>query len=304
MLDYKQFDSKVQKSLEKLSTKGKDGKPVYLFVVFDHRTAHGPLYGLQDMGQIKSLVNQSAGKGATGIVTHVGIIRALNRLYDEKVPIPTVTHLEGQSKQYGKITDQEYKRTLLTNVEEAFLVASPGISMHAYIGSDKEAEHLDMFRKVKKERIKCFYRYGEAPALMMMAFPPKDKNGEYDFDTLKLACAVGSDVGADLIKTFYWSKEPDKFKEVVRSSSVPVLIAGGPKIKDEKKGPIEVLEWCEGTRDAGGRGISIGRNIYQQKPLERGPGIMVSAIHKIFVDGMSAKEAAEESGLTKLLKES
>ncbi|MCK4554203.1 hypothetical protein KAU19_04540, partial [Candidatus Parcubacteria bacterium] len=74
----------------------------------------------------------------------------------------------------------------------------------------------------------------------------------------------------------------ETFKEVVAGCSVPVVIAGGPKMDSDK----EILEMVKGAIDAGGAGVSIGRNVFQYKD----PGIMVKAISGIVNTGISVEE--------------
>jgi fructose-bisphosphate aldolase/2-amino-3,7-dideoxy-D-threo-hept-6-ulosonate synthase len=63
---------------------------------------------------------------------------------------------------------------------------------------------------------------------------------------------------------------------------VPVIIAGGPKMGSEK----ELLEMIEGSLESGGRGVAIGRNVFQAED----PTGLVRRIAKIVHEGMTAEE--------------
>ncbi|RPJ13415.1 MAG: fructose-bisphosphate aldolase, partial [Desulfobacteraceae bacterium] len=75
----------------------------------------------------------------------------------------------------------------------------------------------------------------------------------------------------------------ETFKEVVAGCSIPVVIAGGPKMDSDR----EILEMVRGAIDAGGAGASIGRNVFQHK----NPTKMVQAISAIVHDGAGVEDA-------------
>jgi len=65
---------------------------------------------------------------------------------------------------------------------------------------------------------------------------------------------------------------------------VPVLIAGGPKARNER----DVLEMVRGAMDAGASGIAMGRKIWQSPD----PAGMIRALAAIIRQGASVDEAA------------
>ncbi len=98
------------------------------------------------------------------------------------------------------------------------------------------------------------------PLLAMMYPRGKKVRSEYDVDVVKHAARIGAELGADIVKTNY-TGSPETFKEVVEGCPVPVIIAGGPKMDSEK----ELLEMIEGSLEAGGKGVAIGRNVFQSQ---------------------------------------
>jgi fructose-bisphosphate aldolase/2-amino-3,7-dideoxy-D-threo-hept-6-ulosonate synthase len=92
------------------------------------------------------------------------------------------------------------------------------------------------------------------------------------------------ELGADLIKVNY-TGDVDTFKTVVKGALAPILIAGGPKMNSD----MEILNMVQGSMEAGGRGVSIGRNIFQHK----NPKGMTQAISGIVLKGLSVKEASK-----------
>lgn len=66
-------------------------------------------------------------------------------------------------------------------------------------------------------------------------------------------------------------------------SPVPVVIAGGPKMNSDR----EILEMVKGSIEAGGSGVSIGRNVFQH----RNPTRMVGAISLLVHENSTVDEA-------------
>ena len=72
-----------------------------------------------------------------------------------------------------------------------------------------------------------------------------------------------------MVKTYYC----EGFEKVVEGCPVPVLIAGGPKMETE----IDVFETIYGSLEAGGAGVVMGRNIWQNDH----PVAMIKAVRAI-----------------------
>jgi class I fructose-bisphosphate aldolase len=77
----------------------------------------------------------------------------------------------------------------------------------------------------------------------------------------------------------------ETFREVVEGCSVPVVIAGGAKMGSDRS----ILEMVKGSIEAGGAGVSIGRNVFQHKD----PKKMVRAISSIVNDDFDVDEALQ-----------
>ena len=70
---------------------------------------------------------------------------------------------------------------------------------------------------------------------------------------------------------------------MVTGCPVPVVIAGGPKMDSDR----DILEMVKGAVDAGGAGVSIGRNVFQH----RDPSRMVGAISLLVHENAGVEEA-------------
>jgi fructose-bisphosphate aldolase/2-amino-3,7-dideoxy-D-threo-hept-6-ulosonate synthase len=116
---------------------------------------------------------------------------------------------------------------------------------------------------------------------MMYPRGPKVKS-EHDVEYVKIAARIGSELGADIIKTNY-TGSPDTFREVVQGSSVPVVIAGGPKMETEG----DLLRMVYDAVNVGAAGVAFGRNIFQAE----NPTLLVKKLCTIVHKGGTVEEA-------------
>jgi fructose-bisphosphate aldolase/2-amino-3,7-dideoxy-D-threo-hept-6-ulosonate synthase len=71
---------------------------------------------------------------------------------------------------------------------------------------------------------------------------------------------VGAELGADFVKTVYTGSK-QSFQDEANSNSLPVVIACGPKQKND----IGILKMVHGSIGAGGKGESFCRSNFQHK---------------------------------------
>ena len=107
----------------------------------------------------------------------------------------------------------------------------------------------------------------------------------HDPDAVKHAARLGAELGADIIKTNY-TGSIDTFREVTETCPAPVVIAGGPRMDTDR----DVLQMIKDSIDAGGSGVSIGRNIFQHNDLAG----MVKAVRAVLIDDRDVDEALKE----------
>jgi class I fructose-bisphosphate aldolase len=122
---------------------------------------------------------------------------------------------------------------------------------------------------------------------MMYGRGPKIAN-EFDPDVVAHCARVGMELGADVVKVPY-TGDPDSFSRVVDACCIPVVIAGGPKVDQ----PRAFFQMVHDSIQAGGAGLSIGRNIFQSDD----PSQMVRALTRIVHEDGSIEEALEIAGV-------
>lgn len=239
-----------------------------VIVPMDHGITMGPIEGLVDM---RSTIDKVSQGGATAIVLHKGIIPYSHRSFGRDIGL--IVHLSAST---GLSPHTNYK-VMVTTVEEAIKTGADAVSIHVNLGDDHEPEMLRDFGEVSR---KCT-EWG-MPLLAMIYPRGKDIKDAYDVDLVKKCARTAAEMGADLIKTNY-PGDIDLFKEVVRGAEAPVIIAGGPKMDSDER----VLQMVKDSMDAGGKGVSIGRNVFQHRNLI---GI-TKAISGIVLEDMDVEEA-------------
>lgn len=242
------------------------GKTV--IVPMDHGISVGPIKGLMDM---KEAIQNVAEGGATAIVEHKGLVGEGHRGKGRDIGL--IIHLSASTS----LSPTPHAKTLVCSVEEAIKLGADAVSIHINLGDSQEKEMLNDFGRISYEA-----RTWGIP-LLAMVYPRGEKiKDEYDVEVVKHAARVGSEMGADIVKVSYTGSK-ETFKEVVAGCTIPVVIAGGEKMDSDR----DILEMVKGSIDAGGSGVSIGRNVFQHKNPKR----MVQAICAIVNEESSVEDA-------------
>ena len=237
-------------------------------VPMDHGISIGPAPGLIDM---KKTVDDVANGGATAVLMHKGLIRYSHRTSGQDIGL--ILHLSA-STDIGVTSNS---KTIVSSVREAIKNGADGVSVHINVGAETEPDMLHDVGFIAEE---C-NEWGMP--LIIMAYPrgPKIENS-YDPAAVAHAARVATELGADIVKCSY-TGDIDSFRNVVKGAMVPVVIAGGPKMNSD----MDILNMVYDSLQAGGHGVSIGRNIFQNANIK---GIM-RAVSEIVLNGADVDEA-------------
>ncbi|MHA1270085.1 MAG: 2-amino-3,7-dideoxy-D-threo-hept-6-ulosonate synthase [Candidatus Helarchaeota archaeon] len=245
-----------------------------LIIPMDHGLTVGPIKGLNPDEMAKT-VNEVAWGGANAVLGHVGLPLYGHRGYGPDIGL--IIHLSGATI----LSPNPNKKVLINTVEDAIKFGADAVSIHVNIGDDDEAEMLADLGMVARQCREWGY------PLIAMMYPRGTKiENEHEVEYVKIAARVASELGADIVKTNY-TGDIDSFKEVVKGTQCPVIIAGGPK----SEGGIEsLLKITKESIIAGGSGIAYGRNIFQHK----NPRKLVEALSKILHKNWEVDEVIRE----------
>ncbi len=244
-----------------------------VIVPMDHGISVGPIPGLIDMKQTVSDVVEG---GATAVLMHKGIVPQGHRTAGHDVGL--ILHLSASTD----IGVSSNSKVLVATVEEALKLGADAVSMHINVGAETESRMLEDLGMVSRQCTEW------GMPLIVMAYPrgPKIENS-YDPQAVAHAARVAMELGADIVKCSY-TGDIDSFRDVVRGAMVPVVIAGGPKMNSE----MDILNMVHDSLEAGGRGVSIGRNIFQHSNVR---GIM-AAVSEMVLHEASVEEASKLLG--------
>jgi class I fructose-bisphosphate aldolase len=123
---------------------------------------------------------------------------------------------------------------------------------------------------------------------------PRDFSGPlpkivFDPEGIMWAARIGIEAGVDVIKVGY-TGDVDSYRQVVESSPVPVVAAGGPKAKNLRASLTAMSEVVR----AGARGATIGRNVWGVPKTAEA----LRAFNAVILDGKSVDAALSAEGLT------
>lgn len=232
-----------------------------VIVPMDHGVSSGPIYGITDL---RDAIEQVVRGGANALVEHKGMVGAGHRQSGKDIGL--IIHLSASTS----LSPYPNTKTLVCTVEEALRLGADAVSIHVNIGDEMERQMLSDFGKVSSRA-----REWGIP-LLAMIYPRGEKiANEYDPGVLKHAARLGAELGADIVKISY-SGSVESFREVIAGCRVPVVIAGGEKMESDK----QILETVRGSIDAGGSGVSIGRNIFQHQDPTRMVGAISMIVHE------------------------
>lgn len=242
------------------------GKTV--IIPMDHGISIGPVEGLIDW---KATINAVAEGGANAVVVHKGLVESGHRRSGKDIGL--IVHLSASTS----LSPDPNHKVVVCTIGEAIQLGADAVSIHINIGAEDEHCMLGDFGVISQES----RAWGIPLLAMMYTRGPKVKN-QYDPAMVKHAARVGAELGADIVKVPY-TGSAESFRQVVEGCFVPVVIAGGEKMDTDE----DVLQMVKGCIDAGGAGVSIGRNVFQHQH----PTKIVKAISHIVHEGVSVKEA-------------
>jgi fructose-bisphosphate aldolase/2-amino-3,7-dideoxy-D-threo-hept-6-ulosonate synthase len=231
-------------------------------IPIDHGATLGPIPGVVDLSAtVRNVVGS-----ADALLLNRGPAEWANKYYAGRASL--ILRIGGIPTTVG--TTGEYEPAAFP-VEEAVRLGADAVALSLWVGAKEEAAMLTGMGRIVTD---CS-RWGMP--LMIEALPGglRAEKNPFDKDLVKLAARVGAELGADMIKTTY-TGSTESFKEVVEACPAPVLIAGGPRLS----GVRDVFEMMKGALDAGGAGVCVGRNLWQQEDPKKMAAAVAQLVHR------------------------
>jgi predicted phospho-2-dehydro-3-deoxyheptonate aldolase len=231
----------------------------------DHGVTLGPVQGLEDM---QLAVNNVVSGGADAVLFHKGIAKHVN-----VGNAGLIVHVSASTRLGGSPN----LKVGVCTLNEAIRLGADAVSAHINIGTEYEDKMLELLGELSQE---CD-SFGIPLLAMMYPRGPNIKN-EHEFELVSHAARIGAELGADIVKTVY-TGDNESFRKVVRSCPVPVVVAGGPRMKTD----ADVLELAQNSVSAGAAGLSFGRNVFQHANPQKISRALATIVH----EGATAQDA-------------
>lgn len=219
-----------------------------LIVPMDHGLTLGPVSGLEKMSEISRWIKHS---GITGIITHKGMAK---RLADSNLIVNAalIVHLNGAN--IGSATPD--RKELLTSVETAMRLGADGVSIQVNFDGHTDERNLVVLGRVVDEA----QNYG-LPVLTMVYDKSPVQGRDEDILRQRHLMRIAIELGSDALKIAAPKHLADIEKLVYGiTDHTDVYFAGG-----SVTGEQAVLEMTDAIVQAGGTGLCIGRNIFQNR---------------------------------------
>jgi len=227
-------------------------------IAMDHGVTLGPVRGLENM---QETVKRVVSGGADAVLVHKGIAKHVDTLGSG-----LIVHVSASTKLGGKPN----LKVGVCTLEEAVRLGADAVSAHINIGSEDEDKMLEFLGGLSEQ---CD-SFGIPLLAMMYPRGPNIKN-ENEYEVVSHAARIGAELGADVVKTVY-TGDTNSFRKVVQSCPVPVVVAGGPRMKTD----MDILKLGESSMKAGAAGLSFGRNVFQHDRPQAISRALAAVIHE------------------------
>jgi len=222
-----------------------------MLLAYDQGLEHGPSTDFNDKNADPAYVMDIAAKGKfNGVVFQKG---TAERFYDGRVPL--IVKVNGKTS----LPKGEPISRQVCSVQHAISLGAKGVGYTIYLGSGFESEMLAEFGRIQEQA------HEKGIAAIAWIYP---RGAAVQNDTSKeivaYAARTGLELGADAVKIKY-TGDSESFSWAVKSAGgVKVFMSGGPKAPTDQ----DFLRQVQGVMDAGGTGLAVGRNVWQnQDPL-------------------------------------
>ncbi len=233
------------------------GKTVMLAV--DHGYFLGPTAGLEKPGETISPLLPFA----DSLMVTRGTLR---QCVPADADVPIVLRMSGGASILSELSGEG----LTVAMEDAIRLNAAAVTLSIFVGAPGERETLLNLARLVDE--------GERYGIPVLAVTAVGKDMKRDARYFGLCCRIAAEIGAHFVKTYYC----EGFEEVVESTPVPLVIAGGKKLPEK-----EAIELAHNGIRCGARGVDMGRNIFQSDC----PVGMIRAIRGVVHEGLGVEDA-------------
>lgn len=167
---------------------------------------------------------------------------------------------------------------MIGTVDDAVRLGADAVAVGISLGSDEQVDMLEALTGLVAAASEV------GMPTICHAYPSGDRWGERagSSEAVLYAARAAAEIGVDIVKTWY-TGDSESFSRVVAGTPALVMTAGGGKADSV----AEVLELARGVMDAGGAGITFGRNVWDAP----NPTAMVRSLRAVVHDDASVDTA-------------
>lgn len=233
-----------------------------LVVPMDHSVTIGPLGARGHADQMASILARA---GADALIVHKGRARTISPSRFGSMGL--IIHLSAGTN----LAVDQTRKVLVGSVEECLSLGADAVSVHVNVGAPTESEQLTDLGVVAAE---CD-RLGVPLLAMMYARGGVADAGNTSVATLSHLAAIATDLGADIVKLDY-AGAPERMNEVVDTSPLPILVAGGPTTASDDA----AIAFGLGVAESRVAGLSFGRLIFGAEHPQRVAATLADRLHR------------------------
>ena len=234
---------------------------------------------LEPLADITSRTREAVVGGANVIMMSKGMVRIAAPAF---APTTSLALLLSASANPEKAEPEVVQ---IAEVEEASRLGADAVVLFTALGGASEPGMIRTLAACGRECESLgmpLIAEAEFPTTYASVDELKDR---YGFEYLRRNVRLCGELGADIIKT-NWPGDEAAFRKLVEAANgIPVVLAGGSRLRDE-----ELLGRMEAAVAAGAIGCSVGRNIF----MHRSPEAITRALSRVIRERWTARRALDE----------
>lgn len=170
----------------------------------------------------------------------------------------------------GSTELSELNNDCVISIEDAIRLNASALGVTVALGDKYEAKMIGNLAAAVDAG--CKY---DIPVMAVTSISKQGRDAAY----YAMVARVCAENGASIIKTYYTEKN---FSRIVGKCPVPIIVAGGEKMPEQKS-----LDFCYRAINEGAAGIDVGRNVFQSSS----PVAMIKALSAIVHDNLIPEDA-------------
>lgn len=240
-----------------------------IIIAMDHGLERGPsvFESVPKRADPSAVFDIATHDAVTGLAVQKGVAETYYPSFEDDVTL--LAKLNGKT---NLVMGDRYSPPNWT-VENAAALGADAIGYTVYSGSNREADMFKEFRKAQD----AAREYGLP--VVLWSYPRGQGVNDHDApETTAYAARIALELGADLAKVKFPGTEEGVQWAVHVAGELPILMSGGATVSEDS-----FLEDVYTFIHAGGRGLTVGRNIWQRED----PYAFLDKLEAIVYDGMT-----------------